>query len=324
MRAFDSEVCPPRVDDQNRSKCMQEILILYWVHFRRKRERLSSLGHRLAPRTSLAPHRSAFAAFIVKETMVSSPSRRSLNHVALQVMGGSAGDSQSQEKAQSAQSMCTSGAGTRLVIGTFTGHTTLGGTTMSAAVGDDDIYLLKANAMGAVQWALRLGTAIAGSTEQQAIACDSTHAWVSGWAASGGTGVAKYSIGGALSWSSSVEATVTSLAIDASSTALYLGGFYEGTVNAAGASLTSVGSTDAIVMKLDAANGDEVRGSRHSTEARPVPMPRARPLCALNDIYCTLHCISRLLHCGTVCCLLAACILPTLRVLRALCVLLVL
>ena len=183
---------------------------------------------------------------------------RQLNHVSLSVSGAIYGGSDAHERSRG-QGLCIAG-GYRYLVGTFTNPgASFGVVTLTTSQPNDpsslDVFLIKVNTAGARQWAVRLGHSIAGIAP--VCACDAGAAYVTGFMmGSTATSVCKVvGADGTIAWTVTAAGTRVAIAMDGGH--VYTAGRFEGSVTAAGSTLTSAGSKDAIVARHSASTGAE-------------------------------------------------------------------
>jgi hypothetical protein len=178
---------------------------------------------------------------------------------------------------QFGQSIAVDAAGNALIAGYFTGSIDFGGGALTAG-GNEDIFLAKLDPAGGHVWSKRYGDA----SDQNAlsVAVDSAGSAVvvgyfngavdfgGGALTSAGLGdifVAKLSAAGGHVWSKrygdAMNQFGAGVAVDGADNIL-LAGSFSGSVDMGGGPLTSIGSEDVLVAKLDSAGG-YVWSSRH-------------------------------------------------------------
>ncbi len=185
--------------------------------------------------------------------------------------------------------LCSDAAGNVYAVGKFGGVITLGSTTLTA-IGGADIYLVKYNSAGVVQWAKSIGGT--GTDEGWQVAVDATGLYISGvfdgtvdFNPDAGTNsvatrgpdfnprfnnlndgfVAKYNVAdGSYVWAQGIgdawpEYYSRALTSDANN-GVFLTGMFSGTNDfdpgAGTTNLTSLGGPDIFIMRLDASNGN--------------------------------------------------------------------
>ena len=177
--------------------------------------------------------------------------------------------------------------GALYVAGTFEGTIDFGGGVTLTSAGDADAFLARFDAVGNAVWARRGGTSAFNDFGRDVVVDGLGAVYVAGFFAGvgnpatfdGGANpdvtvgpangfdafVAKYDANGDLQWvqrndsaqqtSGSTQDTGRSLALDPDGTGVYLAGDFQSTIGWDAQTITSAGSTDAYLVKLDAATG---------------------------------------------------------------------
>ena len=199
--------------------------------------------------------------------------------------------------ADSALAAASDGAGGAIVAGRFTGACTFGSAVLTSG-GGGDVFVMRVDAAGAIQWAVRAG----GSADDSATAITSDGAGgalVAGHFEGSATfGASTLSSGGgkdlfvmhvdgagAVGWVTAAggpaDITGGGIAVDGAGGALVTGSL-AGTVSFGAVSLTSSGGTDAFVARLALPPPPSPPPSPPPPSPPPSPSPSPPPLAALS------------------------------------------